>query len=331
MKKRRHLKTSVKFILIIILLVFLIILSSQDEHRTIGKFFGGVKDVASTISEEIDEIVNKEKLKRKKELEELSLRFNDDYEYSSKSILVYDLKNKGNIFTKDEQKIIIPASLTKLFVIDYVFTLTNSDDLVEVTNKVLSMPKKNSSLAKLRVGNYLVSDLMTGMLIPSGNDASYALAEHCGKILNPDSLNYQEEFLKGLNNYLHKHGYKDTIINDPSGYDLETKTSSTDLLKLNLNLLTNNWFREIVRKETYDFNIGENTVTWKNTNPFLNINSPDYNPNVFGIKTGGLKGLYNLVTLVKIQDKEYIIITLEALTEDERVSDIKNIIEKLDY
>lgn len=332
MKKRRRLKRKVKIIFLIIILGIFVWLNYLDNFKTIGKFFGEVKDFTSVVNEKGKELFNQEELARQIELIKLRALFKEDENYASESILVYDIKNKDIIFSKEENKIIVPASLTKLFVIDYALTFTNPEDIVNVTKKVLYMPKKNSSSARLTVGNYTVNDLIKGMLVPSGNDASYALAEYCGNILDSNSLDKQKEFLESLNKYLLESGYQDTVINDPSGYDLETKTSSKDLLKLNLKLLNYDWFKDIVSKETYSIITPDNKkLTWKNTNQFLNEDSEHYNPNVFGIKTGGLKGHYNLVNLTKIKQKEYLIITLEAFTEEERTEDNKKIIEKLDY
>lgn len=49
------------------------------------------------------------------------------------------------------------------------------------------------------------------MLVPSGNDAAYVVADYCGSILSPQAKNSQERinvFMEHLNNYLQIKGMK---------------------------------------------------------------------------------------------------------------------------
>ncbi len=267
----------------------------------------------------------------KENLKALQDKYKDNHQYNSEAVLVYDLNSGNNIFLLNENKKLIPASLTKLFVIDYVLTLTNLEEVVLVDSKVLAMPKKNSSRAALIAGNYSVSHLIAGVIIPSGNDAAYALAEHCGKKLNFNSKNYQQEFLQGLKGYLQENNYKDTVINDPSGYDLETQTTAVDVLNVTKKLLKNKWLRSLFQTKEYTMpRPDKRGYILKNTNYFLFPDSIYYNPKVMGIKTGALKGINNLVSLYINDNKEYIIITIGAKTDENRYEDHQYLMEKLE-
>ena len=55
------------------------------------------------------------------------------------------------------------------------------EDIVDVNQEVLELVPAGSSLANLYAGEYTVKQIMEAMLVPSGNDAAYALAYHIAK------------------------------------------------------------------------------------------------------------------------------------------------------
>ena len=54
--------------------------------------------------------------------------------------------------------------------------------------------------------------------------------------------------MKNLNEYLKQNDYKDTILYDPSGFDTEAHTTALDLKEVVMDLLKNEWFKDIVYK-----------------------------------------------------------------------------------
>ena len=139
------------------------------------------------------------------------------------------------------------------------------------------------------------------MLVPSGNDAAYVVADYCGGVISPNTKTSQERvkvFMENLNSYLKEQGYADTILYDPSGFDMEARTTVLDLKKVTKRLLEYEWFRDIVSQTFYTATLPDgSTQTWKNTNTFLDPTSEYYNENVIGVKTGSLSDDYNLVVL----------------------------------
>ncbi len=78
----------------------------------------------------------------------------------------------------------------------------------------------------------MLKNLFAAMLVPSGNDAAYVLADYCGGIISPKATTSKERievFMKNLNEYLKQNDYKDTILYDPSGFDTEAHTTALDL------------------------------------------------------------------------------------------------------
>ena len=171
------------------------------------------------------------------------------------------------------------------------------------------------------------------MLVPSGNDAAYALADYCGSILSPDSTTSKQRieiFMDKLNNYLKEQKYTDTILYDPSGYDMDARTTLLDLKKVVERLLENQWFRDIISKVSYTATLPDgSTQTWKNTNTFLDSTSEYYNKNVIGVKTGSLSDDYNLVVLYKMHNKEFLICSLGSQSDTSRYDDVTYIIKTI--
>lgn len=169
------------------------------------------------------------------------------------------------------------------------------------------------------------------MLVPSGNDAAYVVADYCGSILSPQAKNSQERinvFMEHLNNYLQNQGYENTILYDPSGYDVNALTTVSDLKSVSTHLLEKQWFRDIVSKSNYTATLPDgSTQTWRNTNTFLDQTSEYYNENVKGIKTGSLSNDYNLVVLYQQHGKEFLICSLGSQSDSSRYDDVNYIIE----
>lgn len=254
--------------------------------------------------------------------------------YKAKSLIVVDRKTNDIFISKKEKEKELPASLSKLFVIEYASNILELDEKIKVKSSVLELAKKGSSLANLSTKTYSVHNIYAAMLVPSGNDAAYVLADYIGGKLDKKAKTKEERirvFIKKLNQYLKKKGYKDTVINDPSGFDLESTTTVLDLKKCVDILLKHEWFREIVSKSLYTAELPDGSFeTWKNTNIFLDKSSKHYNEGIIGIKTGSLNKEYNLVVLYKKNNREFLICSLGSTTNDLRYEDVEYIIESID-
>ena len=254
--------------------------------------------------------------------------------YNAKSLVLTDLSNDENFIYKKAEEQQIPASLAKLYVLEYASTLVNLEDIVQVNPEAIALTKEGSSVANIKEQRYSIRNLFAAMLVPSGNDASYVLADYCGNLLSPEAKTSKERidsFMQNLNIYLQESGYVDTILYDPSGFDTEARTTVLDLKKVAKRLLEFQWFREIVFQASYTAILPDGTTqTWKNTNTFLDPLSEYYNENVMGIKTGSLLDDYNLVVLYKMHGKEFLICSLGSQSNSSRYDDVNYILKTID-
>ena len=126
----------------------------------------------------------------------------------------------------------MPASLAKLFVIDYANEIADLNEIVHASPHALSMTKPGASTAGITEQEYYLHNLFAAMLVPSSNNAAYVVADYCGGILAPDASTSEKRvtaFMHGLQEHLTGIVCSDTVLYDPSGFDLEARTTVLDL------------------------------------------------------------------------------------------------------
>lgn len=304
---------------------------------TIFLMFGIYKAVTSRKDKVSDTVSNQSSIEKNiepKETQKVVEKSINPELTTDNTIAVYDFKKDIILYQNNLDKQVLPASLAKLFVVDYALTLLNPNDIVNISDEI-DLVKPDSSMAHIVKGSIQVSDLVRGVLIPSGNDAAYALAAAGGRLIKNDNELSGEEavaaFMNGLSDYLQSEGYKDTSIEIPSGYSENSFTNYADLLKVSKKILRNNLLSEIVSESEYYYKTeSDNELHWINTNEFLLPYSEYYNENVKGIKTGSLDSVFNLITRYKSKDGDYLIFVLGADSSDERFSQTKTVIQSID-
>ena len=246
------------------------------------------------------------------------------------SFSVYDIEQGEYLFYEGDSQLPTVASLAKLFAIDYALNKVELEDIVEVNQEVLDLVPVGSSLANLKAGEYTVKQIIQGMLVPSGNDAAYALAYYIAKdelgegYTTTEYINY---FMAEVSEYLTEEGYSKThLYNDPSGASMQADTHLDDINRVALKLLNYDFVRECIGKSSFSIRTPQGEFTWKNTNEFLDKSSPYYNANVKGMKTGTMASSYNIVVLYEKGGKEYLITCLAALSNEGRYKAVQSAI-----
>ena len=189
----------------------------------------------------------------------------------------------------DEQ--IAPASLAKLLTAAVSLKYLSPDTVCTVgSEQALLHP--HSSLCLIRPGHCLtLRDLLTGMLLASGNDAAYTAAVVTARAVSGKALSDADAltYFAGLMNSLAEEiGMKDSHFVFPDGWDDPAQhTTAADLIRLGKYVLT---VPEICRiagvyQTHIFFRSGEN-AGWTNTNQLLNPESKYYIADAVGLKTG---------------------------------------------
>lgn len=194
---------------------------------------------------------------------------------SAKTALIYDLTSNQVIFSKNPKDKLPIASLTKVMTAIIALENKRKDDRYLVTKD--SLVGENSM--GLTAGEVLtIDELLYGLLLPSGNDASETLADSF-----PSG---RDGFIIAMNSKAKAMGLVDSNFTNPSGLEGDGNQYSTayDLLMITRYALSNfPLFNEIVA--TPEYNIAE-TKTHKEYFLQNETNLLTSYPGVKGVKTG---------------------------------------------
>ena len=187
------------------------------------------------------------------------------------------------------------------------------EDKVKISNKASHI---NGTSAELKEGDSIaVLDLLYGLMLPSGNDAAWALAEHFGAALNPNSSKPVKDFLYEMNKYSRNLGLYTTYFANPHGLIYKKNVSSArDVCKLCSFAMKDPIFKKIVSTKVHYAEVnseleGSRKVYWENTNKLLSRGFE-------GIKTGvtdnagpclatGIRGhMYIIIILLNAKSME---------------------------
>ena len=235
-----------------------------------------------------------------------------------------DLSSGKVLALSDGETKVAPASLTKLLTALTALDLCGKDEPLTVGTE-LSLLHENSSLSFIREGHVLtLYDLISAMLLVSGNDAAYTVAANLGRRLGGEGLSDEEAvraFVKKMNKKAKALGMDDSRFTTPDGWDDEGQfTTVRDLLNLGKAAWENETLRSIVGKSEYFcvFVSGE-SITWKNTNAFLDPDSPYFRDDVKGLKTGTTdKAGKCLLAVFETDGRTVLTCVVGAKTEEER-------------
>jgi serine-type D-Ala-D-Ala carboxypeptidase (penicillin-binding protein 5/6) len=173
------------------------------------------------------------------------------------------------------------ASVTKVMTALLVLDIGQLDQEIRVPQAAFNYAwKHGGETAALRPGDELTAqDLLEALLLPSGADAAYTLANAYGPGLNA--------FIARMNATAARMGMTHTHFTSPDGlpYPTETSTYSTpsDLLTLGLAAMRSPVFRSIVSQQFFHLpkGKGHHQYWWDNTNALV----ASY-PGAVGIKDG---------------------------------------------
>jgi D-alanyl-D-alanine carboxypeptidase (penicillin-binding protein 5/6) len=207
------------------------------------------------------------------------------------------------------------ASTTKIMValvaldegVDFEEQVTVSEDAASYAGSIYS------NIGLYPYDRVSVRDLLTAVLVPSGTDAVYALAEHLGD-------GSVDEFVARMNDKAEELGLKNTHFENPAGIDARGNYSSAaDLAKITREAMKYSEFREIVDMPEATISTQDREIAVVNTNLLVLPNSGyDYGP-ATGAKTGtSAKAGFCVVATAQSGDESYIAVVLDAAGDLQR-------------
>lgn len=213
---------------------------------------------------------------------------------TAKQYFVYSCETEEFLtIAEDKTTRIYPASVTKLFTAYVALQYLNADQVItagDVLNKVAA----GSSVAEIKKGDTVpVHMLIAGMLLPSGNDAAYLLAEAAGRVMygtrarEVSTDDAVARFVKEMNDQAKLLGMNGTHFANPDGiHSDEHYTTYADLAILGTLALEDPLIRGYAICSSLEWTGQEGTVNWKNTNALVDPSSEYYCAYCNGLKTG---------------------------------------------
>jgi serine-type D-Ala-D-Ala carboxypeptidase (penicillin-binding protein 5/6) len=182
----------------------------------------------------------------------------------------------------------------------------NLDESVTVSDEAAAFANPLYSNVGLVAGDVLsLRELLMAALIPSGNDAAYALAEHLGG-------GSADRFVEEMNRKAQDMGLEDTHFENPTGLDARGQYSSArDLATMARAAMEYPEFRRIVATDYATITTRTREIELVSTNELLYLYPP-----ATGVKTGTTPDAGpSLVASAASGDEAYVSVILDS-TED---------------
>ena len=238
-----------------------------------------------------------------------------NFDIKARTVILQDFLSGKILYEKDADRIIFPASMTKIMTSIIAFDLLKKneislEDKFLVSENAWRLSEAGYSSMFIMVGDEIsVENLLKGIIISSGNDACIALAEGIA--------GSEDEFAILMNEKAAEIGMTNTNFSNSSGINSPDNTSTVrDILIMSNYLITHypDYYEYFKEKEfTWD-RTGGDPIKQGNRNPLLykNIGAD-------GIKTGYLAyEKYSLASSIKRKGRRLIAVASGFNTKNER-------------
>ena len=193
-------------------------------------------------------------------------------EIAGRSALLVDIKNGNVLFEKNASERKKIASLVKIMTAVIALEHKKPDEKLYVSSRAAQIGENSMGISEGEI--YTLEELLYGLILHSGNDAAYAIAEG---VAGDATI-----FVDWMNIKAKELGLKNTYFADPSGLDDSSYSTATDLVLLTRYSLKNPEFKRVVatvEKELYGQN-HKYLYLYNQTNLLTTY------PGVAGVKTG---------------------------------------------
>ncbi len=298
-----------KFLSIVILIVTALLYKSADLVIFAENSMEKKYDV---YTKEVSEIpVLKSQLNLQADEASESANF-DIKNLSSKSVYIEDIDTATQLFEKNGERVLLPASTTKIMTALVARDQYKLNDvfLVKDISKI-----EGAGIGLFKGEKILVSDLLKAALIQSSNAAAYVLADNY-----PDGL---EGFVDLMNQKANDLSLKSTYFENPVGFDADNQRSSAhDLAIMSKEFMKDEFLREIVgvKEEVITDESGVYKHYLYTTHQLLGEDD-----SVVGIKTGTTEGAHEvLITQFNREGRNILIIVMGS---DDRYKETSELID----
>ena len=233
--------------------------------------------------------------------------------------MLIDAESGKELESENADQKIEPASTTKIMTLLVALEKGNLSDTVKISGHADRMSGSTCELdegLEVNMGN-----LLTAMMMVSGNDAATAVAEHLGG-------GSEQNFVDMMNAKAQELGMTNTHFVTPHGkHEEDHVTTVSDMAILARAAMENSKFMEIVDRSTYT--LPENNMKYDNTNFLVRKDREEYYAYANGMKTGSTEeaGACLVASASKDGMKLIVLLFKDTATEEgrDRWTDAKNL------
>lgn len=239
---------------------------------------------------------------------------------NAESAILVEVSTGRIIYEKNSTQQMFPASTTKMMTAILVIENCDLQDTVTISETALQNIPSGYVTCDLTIGEELsVNDLLYALMLPSANDAAYALAEHVAGSV--------DAFSDMMNNKAREIGCKNTHFVNPNGiHDTRHYSTAYDLYLIAKYCMQNETFRNIVSTKEYTLPAtnkhAEADRSFVTTNDLIKPEKTNYYKTATGIKTGhtSMAG-YCLISESSRDGLDFISVVLNSETDNKRFQD----------
>ena len=237
------------------------------------------------------------------------------FDTSAENALLIDFDTNQILYSKNEEKKIYPASMSKLMTLYILFDslkkgIVTLDDKFVVSRNAY---QKEGSTIYAELGTEIsVQDLIRGIIVSSGNDACIIVAEALS--------GSEDNFANQMNFYAEEMGLRNSNFKNSSGlHNDDHYTSAEDLVKLSNFLITD-------FPDYYPY-FAERSFTWNSIIQYNRNNILRMDLGVDGLKTGYTsKSGYGVIVSSEKNGRRLIGIVTGLKSVDDRTNEISRLI-----
>jgi len=237
------------------------------------------------------------------------------FDINARTVILQDFTSGQILYEKDADRIIFPASMTKIMTSIIAFDFLKKkeiylDDKFLISENAWRLSESGYSSMFIMIGDEIsVENLLKGIIISSGNDACVALAEGIS--------GSEEEFTILMNEKAAELGMTNTNFSNSSGINSPDNTSTVRDILIMSNYLIKNYpeYYKYFKEKEFTWNrTGGDPIKQGNRNPLLYKNI-----GVDGIKTGFLSyEKYSLASSIKRNERRLIAVASGFNTKNDR-------------
>lgn len=226
-----------------------------------------------------------------------------DIDLYSKEYLLIRLNDFKVLYASDNEKVIYPASLTKVLTMDSLLDICkDTNETSYLTSQQWNeLIEENASLAGLIPDkDYSINELLYALILPSGGDAAVAL--------NNYASNKGKDLIELMNNKCSELGLLNSHFTNETGlHDDNLYTTLDDYARIVIDTLKNTDAKQVLKTQNY---IQDGTVKHSSLKDLFNRED---NIIVYGGKTGYTpEAGMNIMTLYEANNRSYLLILANA-------------------